>query len=398
MLNRPWFSRAWIFQEAAFSQRPIVLLGLRSFDLRILDYLLIVIASIEGIRDSRVLRTRGAHTLRCVQEWRQGFYHNRRIPPTFLHVLERLALSLDASDGRDQVYAFLALQDPNVEHITADYSLQTSHAYTVVSALLAATMNSLAILGVVRGAMHPSILPTWAVDWRLNRSTQGTSFDNRKTSFNACQGYPYRTSSPPSHLDKILRVRGRIIDEVEVVCPITYNENAPVEQLRLLEITESLGATAALAGYSITEISQHNWLKRVLAVITAYDGHLDPADDIKIDEMLRAYLDFDSITHRDEALENRIDLEHALQQLTRKIHIYRGKKVFRGARTSLLGLGACRLCRGDLIYILHGSKVPIVLRKHWLQYTVVGQCYYENWMYGDLVDWKEDEADIFELV
>lgn len=164
-LNRRWFSRAWIFQEAALSQRPLALLGPGAFDLRILDYLLIAIAAIEDARHSRVLRTRGAHTLRAMQTWRNEFYNNsRRIQSTFLDLLVRLALRLDASDARDQVYAFLALQDPSAEHIKPDYSLQTSATYTVISASLAATTDSLAILGVIRGAMYPGLLPSWAVD------------------------------------------------------------------------------------------------------------------------------------------------------------------------------------------------------------------------------------------
>ena len=27
----------------------------------------------------------------------------------------------------------------------------------------------------------------------------------------------------------------------------------------------------------------------------------------------------------------------------------------------------------------------------------IGQCYYEDWMYGDRVNWVEEDADTFEL-
>jgi hypothetical protein len=246
--------------------------------------------------------------------------------------------------------------------------------------------------------MYPSLLPSWVVDWRC-KSSQGTRFDSDgKTTFNACRGYPYRTSSPPSHKNKTLHVRGRVVGEVEVVCPINYNARAAVEQLRLLEIAESLRPTSSLVGHSLPEVSENEWLKRILAVIIAYDCRLDPLNDVEIDKMLRAYQNFDRIIHGDKSLEDRVDLETALRQLTNKMKIYRGKRVFRGAHASLLGLGARGLCRGDLICVLHGSKVPIILRKHASQYTVIGQCYYEKWMYGDLVDWKENEADAFELV
>jgi hypothetical protein len=55
----------------------------------------------------------------------------------------------------------------------------------------------------------------------------------------------------------------------------------------------------------------------------------------------------------------------------------------------------------DQIAILHGSKTPIVLRKVDGKdkfYQVVGQCYWEECMYGEVVDWEEAEGEDFVLV
>lgn len=47
---------------------------------------------------------------------------------------------------------------------------------------------------------------------------------------------------------------------------------------------------------------------------------------------------------------------------------------------------------GDVICVLHGSKVQIVLRSLDRCYTVIGQCYWRGWMYGEKVDWAEEEG------
>ena len=53
---------------------------------------------------------------------------------------------------------------------------------------------------------------------------------------------------------------------------------------------------------------------------------------------------------------------------------------------------------GDVILILHGSKVLIVLRKLGGCYHVIGQCYWHGWMYGKKVDWLEEDGDLYTLV
>ena len=67
-----------------------------------------------------------------------------------------------------------------------------------------------------------------------------------------------------------------------------------------------------------------------------------------------------------------------------------------------LGLGPRTVQAGDQISLLHGSTTPIVLRQSnqpggTLIYTVVGDCYLENVMFGEAMTWKEDECNWFTL-
>ncbi|KAK5144912.1 hypothetical protein LTR32_003241 [Rachicladosporium monterosium] len=66
-------------------------------------------------------------------------------------------------------------------------------------------------------------------------------------------------------------------------------------------------------------------------------------------------------------------------------------------KTQGLGLVPRTSCEGDIVCILHGSKVPVVLRRVDSRYRLVGQCYWHGGMHGELVDWAEDDGDVFEI-
>jgi hypothetical protein len=65
-----------------------------------------------------------------------------------------------------------------------------------------------------------------------------------------------------------------------------------------------------------------------------------------------------------------------------------------------LALAPQQVQPGDCICVLHGSTVPWVLRPtdEEGKYEVVGQCFVDGIMYGEAVNWEEDEADTFVLV
>ena len=55
--------------------------------------------------------------------------------------------------------------------------------------------------------------------------------------------------------------------------------------------------------------------------------------------------------------------------------------------------------KGDQNAILHGSRVPVVLRPRPNgKNVVIGQCYYDGAMYGEMADPVDENADMFTLV
>jgi hypothetical protein len=55
--------------------------------------------------------------------------------------------------------------------------------------------------------------------------------------------------------------------------------------------------------------------------------------------------------------------------------------------------------KGDKIAILHGSRVPVVLRvRPNGNFIVLGQCNYDSTMYGEMANSDDDDAQVFTLV
>jgi hypothetical protein len=310
---------------------------------------------------------------------------------------------MDATDARDQVYAFLAFQDPHGEQIMPDYSLDTSAAYTVISASIARSTKSLSIFGLVRGSKYPGLLPSWTIDWRLNKSAQGTPFDrDGKDIFDACKGYRYRPMKASSQLSGVLPVRGKIIGQVAVVSSVAHESRQLVPQVwKLEQVVESLVLGSRSQGTLLPLTpSDPELMRRVLAVLMAQNMRSFISNihrENALDKMLRAYHNYERVVKKDSTLEDASELEELAQKLARRILLCVKKRVF-CSRDGLIGLGSQHISENDFICILHGSKIPCILRKQNRGWEVIGQCFYERWMHGELVDWKEQEGDAFDLI
>jgi hypothetical protein len=72
---------------------------------------------------------------------------------------------------------------------------------------------------------------------------------------------------------------------------------------------------------------------------------------------------------------------------------------FFNSKPSLLSPWNSGLALDDQIALLHGSKTPAVLReRHDGYYVVLGGCYYDGAMYGEMADLNDATADILRLV
>jgi hypothetical protein len=96
------------------------------------------------------------------------------------------------------------------------------------------------------------------------------------------------------------------------------------------------------------------------------------------------------------------------EKLEHLVLVAERKQVFMTVNLQL-GMSPSVIKPGDCIAIIHGSKVPCVLRqvkKRSNEYRIISQCYLDGWMYGRTKTirshphgkWMEEEPDEFILV
>jgi hypothetical protein len=272
----------------------------------------------------------------------------------------------------------------------------------MITATIAYNTKSLSILGLTRGKLLPGPLPSWAVDWRKSQSTQGQRIDDHLCLFNASTGRIYRPNAPPMAHDNRLIVRGRIVDKVGYVSrlsrPIMQKE--ATDNIQLLEELEQLSVSNKESVFP--ETTAHAQLStRVLAVLVAYDPG-PRANAAETDAVLARFLHaYDQAMGVSKIMQSGQVMNEASfdpKDLTQRAGTCWKKRLFVGIGQRLLGLGPTDVTADDLVCILHGSTVPVLLRSRPYGYEVIGQCYYEEWMYGDRVNWDEDKAQEFVLI
>jgi hypothetical protein len=126
----------------------------------------------------------------------------------------------------------------------------------------------------------------------------------------------------------------------------------------------------------------------------------DTFEGLPDDEAITIY---NELEHLRELSVNGVGRDRSSKDLHRKLWV--NTQVCRGRKLAVLQkywitLGPDHARKGDCICILHGSSVPWILRPHAeaSTYEVIGQCFVDGEMYGEAVDWSEDDADTFVLV
>jgi len=123
----------------------------------------------------------------------------------------------------------------------------------------------------------------------------------------------------------------------------------------------------------------------------------------RLDSMMRAYLSESDSRTKTDSVYQVFGATSTLRDLAR-IAGWRRVVV---TNTGFLGLAHHSVRKDDLICILHGSNVPMVLRMTTkagnvlardVNYKMIGQAYVEGIMDGQVVDWKEEDAEEFLLV
>jgi Heterokaryon incompatibility protein (HET) len=436
VLNRPWFRRAWVFQEASLARELIVQYG--SFEVRFEEFKRVMdavysLGSSFGISERRGLAfdTCGFEMMNLIQEARQGFLETHLedsgmskgigFLPTLLRVLRRV----DAFNPRDFIFAFLAFQnDEGIRSTKESYQQSPEDVWLQAAEQIIKTSGSLDIFAALSGdtprqLQLPSWVPYWSDCFPYSRPIAAPG-----SRFSASGGLPHiwKKQDPQK-----LVVQGKIVDSIKafpgpIPDPFVALSFGPTPAWNIIWILLEYYPRCFLSRHSDTlgdELPvKLQTLNSDLVRTLLCDGAMGSQQPLRcVPQMTRAIAaipaakslqqlrdagqNMDFTEEQSELLEN-------YEKLVDLALVAEKKRMF---WTENLQLGmACEDVKiGDQIAIIHGSKVPCLLRAVGAgsgEYRVISQCYLDGWMYGKPpVDrphphgtWLEEEQDEFVLV
>lgn len=169
LMDRPWFKRVWVVQEAGLANEPVVLYGRAMFGYR---DLLGVVGWARNQPWAMKFRIPGLLVHQAWSNWRpQTLSHDS---PSCLLTLINHAAMLQCSDPRDHVYAFLghplAVSNDGKNHaIVPDYEKDYQEVYREVSIFLLREYGLELFTSVEHNAATISEqLPSWVCRWNVS--------------------------------------------------------------------------------------------------------------------------------------------------------------------------------------------------------------------------------------
>lgn len=411
LLNRKYFERAWIYQEAAASKEIVVLIGKQELNFDRLCDAVEAYCAAEGdkMRRSDIslgnplqIVAHGCNTLQAIRQGRAELQGNKPLGTNYLQtVLCRVAGSVKARRDHDLVYAFLGFQG-GAAPIKIDYEISVGSAYNIAARSLMEQNKTLDLFAICGGQEKLDDLASWAPNWTI-RLPQGQPIHQGgiEPLFNASKDMRFRPTSKENDPCQLV-THGKVIDTVAAVSGIEFK----YAERNTLGIENFIRLQAHLEfvkknSKSAVPCNRERVLKVLLAEgAFEYSRHIfdkEPVTPKKpvfdLASLLDAY-DKDNMIRQSKGFGLRAEKE-AYAKLRKQSLICVRKMMFVGT-TGALGLAPAAVKPGDEVAILNGSRVPVVLRKfsgadgHGTTYQLIGQAYFEDAMNGEKVTWSID--------
>ncbi|KAI3573980.1 heterokaryon incompatibility protein-domain-containing protein [Fusarium oxysporum f. sp. albedinis] len=425
LLNRTWFSRVWVFQEAVVSPEVEVIYGSLELPLKELFRLTRSIFGVEnaagGYARSIAKRTVGFDTLYLVQHNRDrgcGDPHcpRNKVPRNFLGLVMQALQQLHATKELDLIYAFVGFESPHANpKIEVDYKLPVRTVWTNAARTIIQNSRSLDIFAAARGDKEcmydlPSWVPDFSTCYPYARPMTAPDF---KTAFDASGGLPHIWEGTAD--TETLIVKGKVVGTIIWFSPVSFDrkffrdeprgtkavldyENHATEMKRYIDIQ---GVVTPQKSQEL--LGCYNTLVRTLLADGAF-GHEQPLG-YSIDEIIRVCENEDEIQAAiDKAGPWCGDGDYMILEKLREWGLIVQQKLLFLSDKYDMGLVPKTAHEGDLICLLHGPKVPCILRRSGVaeeRYRIISQCYLDGKMNCNGSPeraWLEEGAKEFVLV
>ncbi|GIJ84614.1 hypothetical protein Asppvi_003463 [Aspergillus pseudoviridinutans] len=404
LLNRTWFSRVWVFEESVVSKGVEVRYGSLSLPLTDLFRLTRAVFTAEnfvgGYSRSIAKRTVGFDTIYLVQHSRGGCGEpscpRDNVKPSFLGIVMQALQQLHATKEVDLIYAFTGLDSLEslkirIPKIEIDYTLPVRTVWINAARSIIQSSSSLDIFATARGdATCKYDIPSWVPDllkcYPYGRPITAPDFIS---AFNASGNFSHAWEEADD-IDTLI-VKGKVIGTIKWFSPLNFELEDFRKELQGVKNVLQYEAHAAKVTQHINIHTgtgrSHELLgdrKKILRTILA-DGAFSNDQPLKYDmnEIIQVYEEEDKIQKRTNNASAFGDKQYEiLEELREWALIAQQKRLFLSDGYDV-GLVPKTAKIGDLICLLHGSKVPCILRQtadSKERYRIISQCYLDGKM------------------
>ncbi len=378
---RPWFERAWTFQEVILPSTVSLVCGNTSMPM---EYL-------ETCRDTAVSQasaifSQEASLIFATRKIKDTFPEDsERLPADDLERLLTFRRGVKMSDPRDFIFSLLGLFSPSVSiSLSPNYSISVKDLFTAVANHITRVSGELRILCSVESPKHleGEAFPSWVPDWRASEESLQNVLHDR----NPRSGYRATRQSV-----------------------LEYDPSEDVNELRLYGILTGVVNQAgryngfhSISDFNLGSRYDHTYQPITAVLRQAQTLDFDVAYEV-IDvehsqrRSLAAFYDLPVGLYKRMRKCNKCPIAHTmpilsmekakkypeLAETVRSCSETVRSRAFFTTDSRYLGFGPKCTAAEDQIFLLIGSDVPFILRQVGEKFELVGACYVHGIMYGE---------------
>jgi hypothetical protein len=391
LMNRPWWNRVWILQEIVLAKKGQVFCGGRSLPWDDMELAMTRLAesSDHHVRTRQILRKH--HTLRdmlLITELR-GILRERSCKIPLLYLLY-MQTERKATDPRDRIHAMRGLTTEDWHALGApDYTKSVAQVYLETTLQMISQTGSLDVLSHVWEPNHKLGQPSWVPNWASEKLGRVLRLSPGEEGLFRAAG---ASRAKFQHSGKFLTLVGILIDSVnETAEPLDYETEFEkfwrgwVKMFRMDSdpYRPYVGGRDFCNAFWRTLICNMNlWSERDengqqvyrqapeqdrLAFLV-WTGRMDPPKDFL----------------KDHPSKHRRTMEFIKNYRTRVFGQMRNRRLFMTTK-GYLGSAPISTKLGDKVCVLLGGATPFVVRPEGDCYKLVGECYVQGLMDGEVM-------------